>query len=94
MNLRHQHAALVADFLAKGGAIHKLPPARSTVASDVLQYLQDHNVDVQHLTVQGSAESKYVYKGEIITLKRLLTIANRHRNRRRLAPFQMASTLN
>ena len=94
MNLRHHHAALVADFLAKGGAIHKLPPARPTDASDILQYLQDHDVDVQPLTDEGSTEPKYVYKGETITLKRLLAIANRHRSRRRLPPFQMASSLN
>ena len=94
MNLRQQRAALVADFLAKGGAIHKLPPARPTDASDVLQYLQDHNVDVQLLTDEGRTEPKYVYKGEVITLKRLVAIANRHRTRRRLPPFQMANKLN
>jgi hypothetical protein len=95
MNLRQQHEVLVADFLARGGKITKLPPARPTVASDVLRYLQDRKVDVHPVTDEGGAETKYVYKGGVISLKTLVAIANRHRSRRRLPPFQLtATTLN
>jgi hypothetical protein len=89
MSVRPQHEALIADYLARGGTIRRIPPPTPTVAADVLQYLQDRNVDVQ--TVQGRADmdSTYVYKGQVIDLKTLVAIANRHRSRRHLPPFQL-----
>jgi hypothetical protein len=89
MSLRQQTAAMVADFLARGGTIRRLPPPKPTVAADVLQYLQERNVDVQLVSEPG-AESGYVYKGQVINLKTLVAIANRHRSRRHLPPFQLA----
>ena len=89
MNLRQQTAAMVADFLARGGTIQKVPPPKPTVAADVLQYLQGRNVDVQ-LVPGPAGEASYVYKGQVINLKTLVAIANRHRSRRRLPSFQLA----
>ena len=89
MSLRQQTAAMVADYLARGGRIRRLPPPKPTVAADVLQYLQERNVDVQPVPTPGG-ESSYVYKGQVINLKTLVAIANRHRSRRHLPPFQLA----
>lgn len=90
MSLRPQHETLVADFLARGGTIRRFPPPKPTVAADVLQYLQVRNVEVHAVPGRGEAESSYVYKGQIINLKTLVAIANRHRSRRHLPPFQLA----
>lgn len=90
MSLRTQHETLVADFLARGGVIRKVPPPKPTVAADVLEYLQVRNVDVQIVPGHGEADASYVYKGQVINLKTLVAIANRHRSRRHLPPFQLA----
>lgn len=90
MGLRTQHETLVADFLARGGVIRRLPPPKPTLAADVLEYLQVRNVDVQTVPGHGETEASYVYKGQVINLKTLVAIANRHRSRRHLPPFQLA----
>lgn len=90
MTVRRQTAEMVADFLARGGTIQRVPPPRPTVAADVVQYLQERNVDVQPVIDPNGGNTTYVYKGQLINLKTLLAIANRHRSRRRLPPFQLA----
>jgi len=90
MTRRQHSAALVADFLARGGTIQRVPPPKPTVAADVVQYLQERNIDVQPVPDHAGATTNYVYKGQLINLKTLLAIANRHRSRRRLPPFQLA----
>jgi len=90
MNLRTGHETLIADFLAHGGAIRKFPPSKPTL---VLQYLQVPDVDVQAVVQPGESESSYLYKGEVITLKALVAVANRHRSRRHLPPFQLTGHL-
>ena len=88
MNLRQQTAAMVAEYLERGGTINRLPPPKPPVAADVLEYLQGRNIDVQAMASEGG-EANYVYKGQVINLKTLIAIANRHRSRRRLPPFQV-----
>ena len=90
MSLRQQTAAMVADYLARGGTIQRVPPPKPTVAADVLQYLQERNIDVQPVTDPTGSMTNYVYKGQVINVKTLVAIANRHRSRRRLPPFQLA----
>jgi hypothetical protein len=90
MTLRQQTAAMVADFLARGGTIQRVPPPKPTVADDVVQYLQERNVDVQPVPDPTGPTANYVYKGQLINLKTLVAIANRHRSRRRLPPFQLS----
>ena len=90
MTLRQQTAAMVADFLARGGTIQRVPPPEPTVADDVVQYLQERNIEVQPIPDQAGGTTNYVYKGQLINLKALVAIANRHRSRRRLPPFQLA----
>lgn len=93
MNLRTGHETLVADFLARGGIIRKLPPPKPIVADDVVQYLQTRNIDVQAIARPGESELGYVHKGQVVTLKALVAIANRHRSRRHLPPFQLSGRL-
>ena len=90
MALRSHHELLVVDFLARGGTIRKLPPPKPTLATDVLQYLRDRNVEVEAVPQSDGGEAMYLYKARIINLKTLVAIANRHRSRRRLPPFQLA----
>jgi hypothetical protein len=90
MTLRRQTAAMVEDFLARGGTIQRMPEPKPTVADDVVQYLQECNIDVQPVPDSSGATTNYVYKGQLINLKTLVAIANRHRSRRRLPPFQLA----
>ena len=93
MGLRQQHAALIADYLAKGGTIRKLPPPKPITASDVLKYLQESDVDVRVVPGPDGADSHYTYKSKAITLKTLVELANRHRLKRRLPPFQVPSNM-
>lgn len=93
MSVRQHHETLIADYLARGGTIRRIPPPKPTVAADVLQYLQDRNVDVRAVPGRTEAESNYVYKGQVIDLKALVAIANRHRSRRHLPPFQLAARM-
>ena len=90
MTLRSHHESLVVDFLARGGTIQKIPPPKPTVAADILQYLQERNVDVEVMPQSGENEATYLYRDRIINLKTLVAIANRHRSRRRLPPFQLS----
>jgi hypothetical protein len=93
MSVRPQHETLIADYLARGGTIRRIPPPKPTVAADVLQYLQDRNVDVRPVPGRTEAESSYLYKGQVIDLKALVAIANRHRSRRHLPPFQLTARM-
>jgi hypothetical protein len=90
---RQVHTQLVADFIARGGVIHRLAESKPTVAEDVLTYLRAQNVDVHAVVEPGERVSKYLFKDRIITLKQLVAIANRRRSRRRLPPFELPSDL-
>ena len=88
---REEQAALVADYFARGGTVKRLPQPDPLGASKVVGYLQDCNFDVQVTTKDG--QTRYVYKNAVVSLKRLVAIANRSRARRRLLPFQIDDPL-
>ena len=69
--------------------VNKIPEPKPTFAEGVLRYLREHNVDVQPVIEPGEPVSKYTYKGQVISLKNLVEIANRHRKRRRLPRFKL-----
>ena len=94
MGLRQDHAALIADYLAKGGTIRKVPPPEPITPSDVLKYLQENDVDVRAEPGRDGSGPHYTYKGKAIPLKALVELANRHRIKRRLPPFQLPSNMN
>jgi len=73
------------DF-ALGGTIHYLPKPEPTEISDILEYLRDCNF-VVYPAPRGDGEPKYVYQGAVVTLQKLVSIANEHRAVRQLPPF-------
>jgi hypothetical protein len=79
---------MVADFLAHGGTIKKMPEARPHTVADVLQYLVEQDVQVEVVN-RGESRRVYVYRGKPASLERLVLIANRHRRRRNLPPFDL-----
>ena len=86
---REEQTALVAEYLARGGEIHRIPPPNPTVASDVLQYLQDLHVDVHPVRDEVGNTIHYVLNGKRIDLNELVALANRRRKRSRRPPFQL-----
>lgn len=90
---REQQATLIEEYLARGGAIRRLPESKPTVASNIMNYMRDNNVHVQEVSGGSGIEARYVYKTQVVTLNTLLKIANRHRRRRRLPLFQLEETV-
>jgi hypothetical protein len=74
------------DYFALGGPARRPPTPEPTIATDVLAYLQECNFTV-YAAPLGEGEPKYVYQGQVLTLDRLLAIANEHRALRQLPPF-------
>jgi len=82
--------AMVAEFLARGRRINKIPAAQPTTATDVLHYLKEQGVNVEAAPVKlGYGHAKYMLDGEIVDLKKLLRLANSRRRRARLPPFEL-----
>ena len=57
------------------------------VADDVLVYLRECNFTVYPAPL-GEGTPKYVYQGQLVTLEKLISIANGHRALRQLPPFE------
>jgi hypothetical protein len=82
--------AMVAEFLARGRRINKIPAAQPTTANDVLHYLNEQGVKVEVAAVSlGYGHAKYMLDGAIIDLKTLLRQANARRRKQRLPPFEL-----
>jgi hypothetical protein len=75
------------DYFTLGGHVRQPPTPEVTVAADVLAYLLDCNFTVYAAPV-GEGEPKYVYQGQVVSLEKLVAIANDHRALRQLPPFQ------
>jgi hypothetical protein len=90
---RQQQAALVADYLARGGEIRRLPTPEPTAADDVFEYLRECGFDVSR--ARGKmAGTQYICNGRAVPLEELVSIANNHRETRRLPPFQLVYRMN
>jgi len=81
--------ALVSDYLASGGQIRKLPDALDATPSDVIRYLNRHKFKIERARANGS--EKYSRDGATITLQALVQLANTHRMKQRLPPFDVQS---
>jgi hypothetical protein len=88
---RVQYRELVADYFTRGGAIRRLPTPEPTSPSDVLDYLSECNFRV-YPAPRGEGQQKYVYQGQVVTLDKLVSIANEHRALVALPPFQLTTT--
>jgi hypothetical protein len=83
---REPREGFFSDYLALGGPARGLASSKTTDAGAVLAYLQECHFTVYPAPV-GEGEPKYVYQGQVITLDRLVAIANTHRALRQLPPF-------
>lgn len=87
---RDQQQELLADYFARGGAVRRLPTPEPTEPSAVLQYLHDCDFEV-YPAPRGEGEPKYVCRGAVVKLQELVAIANEHRDKRGLPPFQLTN---
>jgi hypothetical protein len=89
MKSAHQEAEqMIAAFLAKGGRIRKCPEARPTTVVDILQYLRSRSVKIEPLPSRGG-RAAYLLGTKAINSKDLVRLANGHRRRQRLPPFDL-----
>jgi hypothetical protein len=79
---------MVAEYLARGGIVRKLPEARPHTADDVVRYLREQDVAVE-MKDTGGKRPEYALRGEPISFERLLNVANRHRRRHNFTPFEV-----
>ena len=90
--MSREQQELVADYIARGGTVRRLPTPEPTDVQEVIDYMQDCRFDV-YPAPRGAGQRKYVLQGEVVTLARLVLIANEHRAKRRLPPFQLVQPL-
>jgi len=76
-----------ADYFLRGGPLRRPPTPAATDPSDIVDYLTDCNFTV-YAAPRGEGQPKYVYQGQVVTLDRLISIANEHRSIRGLEPFE------
>jgi hypothetical protein len=84
---REEQTALVAEYISRGGSVRRIPPPNAMIAADVLTYLRTWNIEVQTRTDEEGKVTGYIYKGEVVSLKTLVTLANDHRMKRHLPRF-------
>src|SRR5256885_17134602 len=87
MKDRQQAETLVAQFLAHGGRIRKLPEPASEV-TDLLDYLREQNIDVY----PTGTPDRYLYRGHVVDLRRVLILVNLRRYRQNMPPIRIAAT--
>jgi hypothetical protein len=85
-SLEHD-SRLVADFLSRGGRIHRLPETVRVTFAEVVEYLRTQNIDVQR--VGEGPWYKYVCRGQRVDEITLVSIANGCRAEQGLGPFQL-----
>jgi len=85
---KEQQRHLVLDYFARGGTIHRLPTPEHSALPEILEYLQNCDF-VVYPAPRGDGQPKYVYQGAVVTLEKLVSIANEHRAIKHLRPFQL-----
>jgi hypothetical protein len=81
--------ALVCEYLANGGRIRRIPDPLPVGPAEVLEYLGSRDVTIE-IVPRKDANSpvKYRHKGQLLSWRALVQLANGHRRRQRLAPFE------
>ena len=82
--MTHAAADAVADFLRKGGKVVKAPETIPVTRSEVMDYLLGRGFRVRYSPGYSSA---YVCEGKLISLNKLIELANDHRRSQKLPPF-------
>jgi hypothetical protein len=90
MNSREKDGALVADFLARGGHIRKVPDAVRVSLGRVVAYLRAQNVSVERISASGPPTiRKFLCDGQRVSEQTLVSIANGLRSEQGLPQFQL-----
>ena len=80
---------MVAEYMARGGTIKKMPEAEPHTLADVMSYLQGKNVEIVS-AARGETSPSYLLRGKPISAQRLIGLANRYRRRNHQPPFEVA----
>jgi len=82
--------ALVSTYLAGGGRVLKIPAAISATSDEVLEYLKSQQVNVISMRKKNAAtEAKHRQGVKILNSEALVRLANQHRRKQGLAPFEL-----
>jgi hypothetical protein len=89
MDARQECESLITDFLSRGGRIRKLPDAQPKSINEVIEYLETSGLPVEVVRMKNGVGSVYVCRERTMNVEQLVSFANGHRKRRRLAPLQV-----
>jgi hypothetical protein len=81
----------IADFLRKGGKVVKVQETIPVTAAEVVDYLVTCGFDVKNSP--GNAVS-YKYEGKLVSVSKLVELANQHRRSHDLPPFAARVNIN
>jgi len=74
----------IADFMKKGGKVVKVQETIPVTAAEVVDYLVGCGISVKYSPGNSRA---YVYEGKLISLSKLVEVANGYRRCQDLPPF-------
>jgi len=74
----------IADFIQKGGRIVKLQQTIPVTGPEVLDYLVSCGLSANY---SPGSSRLYLFKGRVLSLRKLIKLANEHRLEQQLPPF-------
>jgi hypothetical protein len=74
----------IADFIRKGGRIVKLQQTIPVTGPEVLDYLMNCGLSAAH---SPGNSRLYLCKGRVLSLRKLIKVANEYRSQQQLPPF-------
>ena len=74
----------IAAFLEKGGRVVRLQETFAVTASEVVEYLVALGIEAKH---SPRHPGRYFYKDKLVSLNKLILVANRHRRAEQLPLF-------
>jgi len=77
-------ADAISNFIEKGGRVVRLQGTIPVTAPEVLEYLLARGIRADY---SPGHSRLYLCKGKLITLSKLIELANRHRRGQHLPPF-------
>ena len=74
----------IAAFIEKGGRVVRLQETLPVTAPEVLEYLVSLGITANY---SPGHPRFFLYKGQLVSLGKLVAVANRHRRAEHLPPF-------
>ncbi len=74
----------IAAFFEKGRQVVRLQETIPVTAPEVIEYLITHGIEAKY---SPRHSSRYLYKGKLVSLNKLVAVANRHRRAQQLPLF-------